>query len=53
MSAPTAQKIKFSIIGFFSECDQVHRKMRFEKHVYVSYDYGCTYLNTVVFLWSN
>ena len=46
-------KIKFSIKGFFSKCDQVRRKLHFGKHVYFFYDYGCTYLNTVVFLWGN
>ena len=29
----TAQKMKFSIKGFFSKCDQTHRKLRIWSHL--------------------
>ena len=29
----TAQRMKFSINGFFSKCDQIHRKLRIWSHL--------------------
>ena len=29
----TAQKMKFSIKGFFSKCDQIRRKLRIRLHL--------------------
>ena len=30
----TAQKMKFSITDFFSECDQIRRKLRMENFIF-------------------